>query len=157
MTGQQLVHPATGEILELADRTTDQLAELAAGAADYIRQVHEFRTAVEQVIAERMDRELSRTAQVGGWKLTVNAPTRDEWDLDRLAQVLGELVERGVISVDAAGQVIEQPPPKPQPERVARTALNKLLKHPDPEVVGMLRECAAPVPQRRTLKIERPT
>lgn len=157
MTGQSLtvVHPATGELLDLAGQPTDQLVELVTGAREYAAQVAEFRAQVEQVICDRMDRELSRTAIVGGHRLTVNAPTSDDWDLDRLDQVLAELVERGVITADAALAVIDQPPPKPQPERVVRAALNKLLKHPDPEVVAMLRECARAVPQRRTLKIER--
>ena len=157
MTGQALtvVHPATGELLDLAGQPTDQLVELVEGARDYQAQVADFRAVVEEVICDRMDRELSRTAQVGGHRLTVNAPTRDDWDLDMLHEVLAELVERGVITGEAALAVIEQPPPKPVPERVVRVALNKLLKHPDGEVVEMLRECATQVPQRRTLKIER--
>lgn len=157
MTGQALtvVHPATGELLDLAGQPTDQLIDLVEGAREYQQQVGEFRSAVEQVIVERMDRELDRTAIVGGHKLTVNAATRDEWDLDRLAAVLADLVNRSVISEKAARKVIETPPPKPQPAVLRKAALNLLVKDVVPAVKDTIAECATQVPQRRTLKIER--
>ena len=157
MTGQQLqvVHPATGELLDLAGQPTGQLADLLAGCRDYQQQVADFREQVEREICDRMDMELDRTAQAGGWKITVNAAARDEWDLDRLAVVLAELIDRNVISEAAALKVIGQPPPKPQPKVLRRQALNVLVKDATPETKALIAECASPVAQRRTVKIER--
>mgnify|MGYP000847483191 FL=1 len=151
MTGQQLtvVHPATGEILDLAGQPTDQLAGLLNGCRVYQQQVADFREQVEQVICDRMDRQNQRTAVVGTVKLTVNAQARTEWDLERLRAVLADLVRAGLLNEDAAAAVIERPVPKPLPERVNAAAARKLEGH------EQVRECARKVAQRRTVKIER--
>jgi len=151
MTGQQLtvVHPATGELLDLAGQPTGQLADLLAGCRDYQQQVADFREQVEQEICRRMDRQNSRSAMVGQVRLTVNAQARTEWDLERLRTVLAELVTAGELDPAAAAAVIERPVPKPLPERVNAQAARKLDGH------DAVRECSRKVPQRRTVKIER--
>lgn len=156
MTGSQLetVNPATGEILDLRALTTDQLAALSIDTGEYRDHIQRFRDEVVAELAARMDRELKRSAEIGGYKLTVNAPTRDDWDLPRLRAVLDGLRDQGVLG-DVADQVIYRPDPKPVDETVRRIELNKLLKHPDGAVVEQIRGCCEQVPQRRTVRVER--
>lgn len=152
-TALDTVNPATGELLDLRALTTDQLAELSLDVGDYRDRIQRFRDEVVAELAGRMDRELKRTAQIGDYRLTVNAPTRDEWDIVRLSNTLTALRDQGVLG-DVADEVIYTPDPKPMPATVRRVEVNKLLKHPDPTVVEQIRSCCEPVPQRRTLKVE---
>lgn len=155
MSELEVVNPVTGEVVDLSGMATDQLALLTEQIDEVAGELSMFRRAAVQQVCDRMDKELKREAVVGGYKLTVNAPTKEEVSLPALAVTLHRLEDDGVIAEDVVDRVIVTPEPKPVAPRVAKTELNKLLKHPDPQVVEALREAIDVVPQHRTLRVER--
>lgn len=156
-TSRELVHhPATGEVLDLADATTTELAAAAGRALADVDEILAFRQKIVDEVAGRMDRENTRTAVVGNLKLTTNAPTTETYPVPLVRAALVELstgddapLEPGVVD-----RVIDHPPPKPQDPVVRKAELNKLKAHPDPRVPMALLRAMTRNPQRRTLKVE---
>ena len=152
--GRELVHPTTGEILDLAAATTTDLAVVHGRVGDLMRQLADFRQHVVDEVAARMDRENARSAVVGGLKIETNAPTTDTYPVEALLDALTELVGADVLSPAVVERVIETPLPK-EPEPVVRKAeLNRLRAHNNPVVVAKLDAVRVRNPQRRTLKIQ---
>jgi len=144
-----VVHPVTGEVLDLATAPIDVIAEFVDAVTDSRRQLDELRSMADRELARRMDVENLRTYDLGGWRVTVNAPTRTVYDGERLRDVLASLVGEGVISESAADRACQQVTTlKP----VVRE-LNKLRSHP--EVDTAIESVTSTVDQRRTVKVER--
>jgi hypothetical protein len=82
-----LVQPASGELVDLNAPTT----ELAAGLErldELVMRLGDFRQAVTDELARRMDTANSRTERVGDYVLKTNAPTSEEYPVRPLREAL---------------------------------------------------------------------
>ena len=131
---RQAVDPLSGELVDLAAQTTTDLAE----ARDRVREVRDavssWARSLDEEITARLDFENTRSAQVGDWKVTTQAPTLRETDAEPLRAKLCELVEEGVLSmaaVESAFEVVTT-------VKAKRAGLNRLHKHADPRVCELV-------------------
>lgn len=153
-SNELIVNPATGEALDLAGTTTD-LCAAVAGIGEVRQMLDDYRQAVEDEIARRMDAANSRKDRVGDWEISVNAPTTETYPTDVLRDVVAQLVADGILDAVVLDRVIVRPEPKPPEPRVDRREINKLRKHPNPEVAAQIEAAAVVAPARRNVKIER--
>lgn len=151
------VVPFTGEALQLADLSYEQLAEVLASCRDWEReQLQSFKADVQAEVLRRMDERAATgetgawTIREGDWKLTGDSPDRTEYPVDELREALAELAEDGLISPAAVDKVIV-----PSGWKVAKRALTQLMKIPG--VADRVREVERPVdrPRRVTVTWER--
>jgi hypothetical protein len=131
MTGEvvapTVVHPATGEVLDLvagADQLAewhDQLTTIRAAATEALR-------AVDAELRQRMgDRQLWPT---GEWEIGLTGVNESEWDGDALEAVLRELVEEGIVQAGSVTEVIRHE------TTVSRSEAGRLAK----QLTGKARE-----------------
>lgn len=155
MTGQALVHPATGQLLDLAEATTTELADADLELAEMLARLADFRRALVDEVAARMDRRNKRTVEVEAgdrtYVLETNAPSEDVFPVDRLRDALIALVGAGLIDTELIPDVIVTPKPRPPEPRVAKRELAKLLRNP--AVAPALEAVRVEQPKSRTLKI----
>jgi len=129
-TGALIVHPGTGEVLDLATAPTDQIADWRLELVEAKRSLDSLAEDLDLELGRRIDLEAVRTVHIAGYDLTIDAPTFAEYDLPRLGIALEALVEDGRISRAAAERAI-----KVEVKRSAvQRELNRLLAHADPEV-----------------------
>lgn len=147
-TGRDLIVPATGEIVNLS-APTDILAEAAARMRELETELARVRGVVSEELTRRLDHENLRSAEVGDYTITVDAPGGLDWDTDELLQELDRLVELDVISGDALERVL------PAKRRVAVRELKKLLPTLDPDYRTDLEACSSPSSRVRRVKIDR--
>jgi hypothetical protein len=99
-----VVHPATGEVLDIPDSGGDQLAQ-------WHHQLVTLKRAADQALRE-VDGELrrrmgERTLWVAGaYEVAVEGANESVWDGDELETVLRELVEAGTVQAGAVTEVI---------------------------------------------------
>lgn len=105
--GPEIVHPATGEVLDLAEATTTDLADWRLGLIDLRRALDSLASDLDQEIGNRLDYEGTRSARVGAFDITVDAPTVVEFDVYRLGIELEALVQDGRISRAVAERAIK--------------------------------------------------
>jgi hypothetical protein len=149
-----LVQPASGELVDLNAPTT----ELAAGLErldELVMRLGDFRQAVTDELARRMDTANSRTERVGDYVLKTNAPTSEEYPVRPLREALRRLVELKVLDPVVLERVVKTPPPTPPEPKVDKRELNKLKNHADPRVARAIGAVRQRTPNRRTLKVER--
>ena len=146
-TGMELVLPVLGEVLPL-DAPSDQLAEAAWRMRELETELARVRKLVGNELVNRMDRENLRSVEVAGYSITVSAPGAVDWDADQLAEVLGELVKRDVITAGALDRVL------PVKRTVAQRELKKLLETLDSPDVELVETCSAPSRRSRTVKVQ---
>lgn len=149
-----VMHPASGELVDLDAPTTDLAAGLEA-LDDLIDGLGDFRQVVVEEVTRRMDAYNSRTEHVGQYVLETNAPVTETYPLRQLRKALEGLVEANVLEAGVIDRVIKQPPPQPQDPKVDKRELNKLKGHGNPRVAAALGAVRERHPQRRTLKIKR--
>lgn len=148
------IHPAYGTFVNLDD-ATNTIAVALDELGDLYDRLHAYRQALADELIARLDKANHRSAGVGEWKLTTNAPTVEEYDLGRLREELERLVADDVLEDDVVGRVIGTPPPKPQAPTLRKGELNKLKRHPDSRVARAIGAARTITGQRRTLKVER--
>lgn len=151
----ELVHPVTGELLDVAGAATTDLAAAAAAISEHVDRVFEFRQALVDEVARRMDRMNTRSEVVGDLKLTTNAPATESYPVAPTRDALQRLVDDDVLDPEVIARVIVTPPPADPQPKVAARELNKLKRHDDPRVARALGAVRQVSPQRRTLKVER--
>ena len=100
--GSEVVLPSTGELVDLSEMPTDEIAGQVGFYADISQAIGRFRRAASDELASRLDHEGRRSGDVGEYHIEVNAPTVKDWDPDKLAATLDKFVEEGVISQDKA-------------------------------------------------------
>lgn len=153
MTGTDLiVHPLTGETLPL-DAPTDLLAKALEEHRTLLSLMAEYKTTLQAEVLRRMDAANSRSERIADYKITVNAPRVEEYNVDALRDRLEQLVSDGVLDPIVPDRVIA--PPKPPAPKVDKREVNKLKGHPDDRVRQAVAESCEEVPQTRTVKIER--
>ena len=151
-----IVHPLTGGVLEL-DAPTDQLAAVLEEHREILSVLAEWRSLVERELVRRMDSANTRKEEVGGYLLEVNAPRTESYSVDAMREALAPLVDEGILDEVVLERVITMSVPKPvaPQERVAKTEVNKLKKHPEEAVRAAIAEACEEIPNNRTLKIGR--
>ncbi len=103
VVGGVVVHPATGEVLDLADGA-DQLAAWHDQLHTIKRAADEALRAVDAELRQRMG---ERTLwPVGEWEVGLSGVNESEWDGEALEVVLRDLVESGVVQAGAVTEVI---------------------------------------------------
>lgn len=102
MTSTTLVHPATGEILDLAapawelGRTIDEIRDIES-------RLREIKAEINAEFHRRMDRDRSWTIHTPDFDLVGRSDQPERvWDIEQLQALLATLENEGVISREAA-------------------------------------------------------
>lgn len=148
------VDPTSGEIIPL-DATAPELVDALTRNAELIVRIAEFRQALTDELARRLDKLNTRTDRIGPFDVETNAPTEEVYSVDRLREELGKLVDADVIDPAVLEQVITWPTPKPPEPRVDKREANKLKRHPDRRVLAALQAAREIRRTKRTIKIKR--
>lgn len=151
-TDLEVLNPASGELLNLRELDTNDLALTVARIDEHVGEVAAFRKALVDEAVRRLDSLAKRKANVGGYELETNAPTTVDYREDVLRAGIEELVAAGELD----GAILEQlwptpaPPPPPAP-KLNKRELNKLKA--DPRVAGAIAAASVRVNNTRTLKV----
>jgi hypothetical protein len=153
-TPREVLNPLTGELVDLAAATTTDLAIERDEVRTARDAISTWAKAIDQELTDRLDREAKRSATVGGYKLTVTAPTVRQTDEIGLRAALLKLVDDGVLSdaaVDAAVEVVEV-------VKARRSGINALHKHANDRVRQVAGDYDQEVPnQSRRVTVNRVT
>lgn len=141
----EVMVPGTGELLDLSASTTDEIATTLASLGEFLSDAARFKRAASMELAERLDHEGRRSAEVGEWKVEVNAPTEKQWDVVRLQVELTKLVEKGRISEDKAARCVRHKP------EVVWAEVKTLLS--DPRVAPEISLCFEEIQSTRYVKV----
>ena len=143
--------PITGELLDLAEFTDNELAALIDKARDQRSRLNETVNTASEVLHDRMDRSRLWTIDAGEWKISGQSDEpRAVWDADRLQLVLLDLVGTGVLDADAADRAINVTVTR----TVAASGVKALLK--SPALAASIEECREFVePAARRIKLTR--
>jgi hypothetical protein len=145
--------PITGELWDFRQLEMGDLAGAIGKLAEWDRKLGDFRQRIVDEMARRLDVENARKTVFDDLEVETNAPTAEEYLMDRLRDELQLLVDDGVLSEGVLARVFVKPPPKPQPERIDKRELNKLKKHDDRRVTAALGVSRNVVSTKRTIKI----
>lgn len=152
-----VVHPRTGEAIEVRDAATNVLAALRDAIVDWERSdVARWKHAIDAELRGRLDHESVRSATVGRgtarFRITVPAPTKTVWDAERAYMEVRALVRQGLISETAAGRAVER-----VVEYKAKHAnLKQLAEHADERVrdaIGACRSAITVDPKDRRISV----
>lgn len=153
-TALELVHPASGELVDLKAASDLELAGTIDRLLELRQRLDTFGQAVTDELAGRLDRRGERKSIVGDVELETNAPSSEEYVLDELEQGLKDLVDAGAIDAELVARVIVQPPPATPARRVDKREVNKLKKSTDNRVLAAIARARRVVPTKRTVKIK---
>jgi hypothetical protein len=142
-----IVHPRTGELLDLKTVQTDALLEARDLLSDHERQTREVRRSVDDELIRRADHEGRRSITFSEFTVEVTAPTEKQWDMRALRETLATLVERDLISDDKRRRCIRFDP------KIVWAEVKTLLS--DPRVRGQIEACYEEVEARRYVKVSR--
>lgn len=160
----ELIRPDTGEMIDLATATREELAGWYLAAVEWKRHADVAIKVASDAFAALSDRETTLSVTVDGFRVSVPGPA-DKFVLDQgaLRQALDELVSSGDLSAEAANDACE-----PQGVRcpkcdefiptgafkVSTRALNALRKQP--RFAAIIDACGEYVtPTSRPLKADR--
>lgn len=102
-----VVHPSTGEVLEL-DAPTEQLARWLVEARELDEAMRSEKRRVVVELLNRMDREARYTLRVANLELKGDGPEPPtDYDGEQLREALAEFVAAEVISQEALDRAIE--------------------------------------------------
>lgn len=151
-----VVLPGTGEVIDLKATTTTGLADGFELIRGLELELSDAKRAVVNEVARRLDLENSRTVDLFAgevhYTLKTNAPSVEEYPLDRLREVLEVAVANELISADVVDRIITTPEPVEPAPRVDKRELNKLIKRP--ELERLVARVRIRKPQNRTLSVE---
>jgi hypothetical protein len=108
----EVTHPVTGEVLNLAEESLEQLAEMIVDLQEHRVRLADFERAVSDVMVAYLDRSALWTMRVGdptgARQLEIKAPSPEAgqaaYPVDALVPMLKSLIADGVISPDAASK-----------------------------------------------------
>jgi hypothetical protein len=114
--GREIVHPVTGEILDLENESVEGLAERVVDLQDYRERIGNFDRALNDALLERLDADASWTMRVGDptgdrqFEIKAASPSAgtELYPPDALERELRVLVERGIISELAASKALKR-------------------------------------------------
>lgn len=143
------VVPYSGEALELADMTFDQLAAVLDAARQFEQvDMRTFKGQVQEEVLRRMDANALEgvtgawTVHVDDWTIQGDSPNKTEYPVDAVKRVLKALVDEGKIGQPAMDTIIV-----PERYKVAKRALEQLLKLGG-EVAERIKAVEQPVTRR---------
>lgn len=151
--GVVIVHPITGEVIDLAASPTDQIAAAFEDIGVLVQQVIDVRQALADELARRLDTVNTRNEQVGDWLIEVNAGTEEVYAVAPMRAALEPLVTAGVLDAEVLRRVITYPAPKAPDARVDKREVNKLKRHPDPSVQAALAQARTISPVKRKVQV----
>jgi hypothetical protein len=114
--GREIVHPVTGEILNLSGESIERLAELTVDLQKDRESIAAFDQALSDALLAHLDRSALWTQRVGEptddvqYELKAPSPTAgtESYPPDRLGSALDDLVGADVISEDAASNALQR-------------------------------------------------
>lgn len=150
-TVAQIMDRRTGEIIDLAHATVEELGTWLDGLREAEQIQRSEKSAVHREIHRRMDADVTWTLRSATWKLTGQSPTLVTYDAEKLHQALAELVEEDLIPQAALEAAVEV-----KPTYSARVSgINKLQKLGG-TVADVIERCAQPKdPARRRVTLSR--
>lgn len=146
---QVVVNPATGEAIELASEATDLLAAERKGVTELRSDLANYAFYLDEELTRRLDKENTRSADVGEWHIETKAPTTISFEPDRLAVAIHDLIAEDLLGESVAERVFI-----PQPDKINRREVDKLLKHSDKRVREHIAAAGTEEPQRRTVSVK---
>lgn len=153
-----VLHPTTGQVINLDDLDLAGVAEHVAELDDLVLELLDLREQFTREGSRLLDRLNERTHKgIPGFKLTTNAPQTESYDVDKTREALQALVDADVLDAAVLETVIETAEPytvTPDP-KLRKAEINKLKKHPNPAVAKALGAVRVLEPQKRTFKVER--
>ena len=115
-----IVHPTTGEILELEALEPDRLADALLALRDVETRARDWRKRVEAELRQRMPPERALWC-VGDYEVRVGYRNESEWDADELERVVRALIDAGVVDPREVTELIRHE------TIVSRSEANRLL------------------------------
>jgi hypothetical protein len=97
-----LLNPQTGELLELLKAGDGQLGDYLDAVRDWEAMARVAKGVVSAELHRRMDAGAKWTLSAGDFEIVGQSPDRVEYDVGELRAVLRELLEKELISRDAA-------------------------------------------------------
>ena len=107
-SGNTVVDPRDGEVLDLASAATDQLADLVLECQRRERDLQAGRRAAEDELRGRLEREGRRVAVVGDYELSLDSGRARAWDADDLEATVRDLLDRGVLDATWTAGLIKR-------------------------------------------------
>lgn len=151
-TDLEVLNPASGELLNLRELDTNDLARAVARVDRHVIAVADFRKALIGESVRRLDSLAKRKALVGGYELETNAPSTVEYREDVLRENIEALVEAGKLEAAILEQLWPTPAPAPPPKpKLDKRVVNKLKA--DPDVAPAIAAASVRVNNNRTLKV----
>lgn len=123
-----VVHPDTGEVIDLATATAEQLGDVKTAIRALEDRARHAKRLLDEHILAMMDRQAKWTLHAGSYKLTGQspAPKTEIPDPAALKAALSELVDQGVLDAGAVDTAVETVITYKPSVR----GLNALRKHP---------------------------
>ncbi len=147
---QGVVHPVTGEMLDLSDTT-----DILAGALDDVRRLEgdlrDFKSALSMELLRRMDYYRTYTAHLRGFgKVSGDGPRKPDYDGRTLRTGLLKLVTEVLPqeAVDAAVEAVVE-------WKVKKAGVNALLRVEDERVLAAVKAAEVPNTKPRAVRVER--
>jgi hypothetical protein len=150
-----VVEPVTGEALELESMAPTELAERLEALDELRGRLGDYRRALIDEAASRLDAENTRKRIFGDFELETNAPSEETYTPARVRAALAPLVAAGKLTAEALDRILVTPDPAPPAERVDKRELNKLKRSPDGDVLRAIHAARDVRPATRTLKVNR--
>lgn len=120
-----VIHPATGEVLDL-EAPTETLARWLSEARELDREMRVEKIKVVNELLSRMDTDAAYTVRTERFDITGDGPEPPkEYDARGLRVALAEFVEAGVITQDALDRAVEVVPTY-KPRAAGLNALRRL-------------------------------
>ena len=111
----EVVDLKTGELVDIANASTERVAELATNMVDVRAQITEVEQAISTELVARLDQQAVWTILVGDpttaqWEITAPSPAAgtETYPADRLIPELEDLIAQGVITTDAASRACKR-------------------------------------------------
>lgn len=155
-TGGEVLDRSSGELIDVREASTDRLARFLDEAAELVSLVNEARAQVDREVLRRMDEEATWTARVGSFELRAPSPEAGMtyYDAEGLEEALDDLVERGLVSEQAAAAALEV---ETKVERKPRQGGIRALLRLGGEVAEAVAACERrrQEPPRRSVRVRR--
>lgn len=145
-----LIHPQTGEILDLAAAENAQIASWIESVKEWEVNARGAKQLASEEIHRRMDRAACWTLRDGDYEIKGQSPDRTEYLIDSLQVALRNLIAEGLITEEAAQAAVK----REVTYKPAKRGINALLKIGG-EVAEAIRACEVPDERPRRVSIGR--
>lgn len=147
-----LMHPQTGEILELATAENAQIAQWIDSVREWESNARQAKQIAAAELHKRMDQAACWTLRDGEYEIRGESPERIDYDSEALLERLTELVESEAIAPEAADAALK----REVSYKPAKRGINALLKLGG-KVADAIKACEQPVERPRRITVKRST